>query len=324
MLKRTICLLVVLWCLMLGTAWAGSITITVHEQAEVKGPSLTLGDIADITGDDADRIASLQAVKVGNAPLPGNSAVLTGELITMRLSAANTDFSDIIWQIPERVNVSTLSQTLTGQSVADCAIQAVKLQLGTDNDTTVETAGLPMDANYRIGELALKAEMPRNIRYNGPTLVKVNISLDGQKVASETVRLNVKMFKAVVVAVKSILSHEIFASDSVKLERMDIGRLPHGFLTDVDKVVGLSARRTITPGMVLSSTMLDKPAVVKRGDKVTIIARVGGTEITAPGQAMQDGSEDQIIRVQNLNSQRIISAKIIDASSVLVITYNGK
>lgn len=324
MLKKTICLLVALWCLMLGTAWAGSITITVHEQAEVKGPLMTLGDIADINGDDTERIARLQAVKLGNAPLPGNNTVLTGELISMRISASSADFSDVTWQLPEKVTVSTLSQTLIGQSVADCAIQAVKQQLGTDGDTTVEAAGLPMDTNYRVGDLSLKVEMPRNIRYNGPTLVKVNVSLDGQKVAAETVRLNIKMFKEVVVATKSILPHEVFSGDSVKLERMDISRLPHGFLTDVNKVVGLSARRTISPGMVLSSTMLDRPVVIKRGDKVTIIARVGGTEITAPGQAMQDGSEDQIIRVQNLNSQKIISAKIIDESSVLVLTYNGK
>lgn len=324
MLKKTICLLLILWSLMLGTAWAGSITVSVHEQAEVNGPSMTLGDIADINGDDAERIAMLQAVKLGKAPLPGNNAVLTGELITMRLSASGADFSDVVWQIPEKVNVVTLSQTLTGQSVADCAIQAVKQQLGTDGDTTVEAVGLPMDTSYRVGELTLKAETPRNIRYNGPTLVKVNVSLDGQKVASETVRLNIKMFKEVVVAAKSILLHEVFSNDSVKLEHLEISRLPHGFLTDLNKVVGLSARRTISPGMVLSSTMLDKPVLVKRGDKVTIIARVGGTEITAPGQAMQDGSEDQIIRVQNLNSQKIVSAKIIDASSVLVITYNGK
>jgi flagella basal body P-ring formation protein FlgA len=309
---------------MIGTAYAGSITVAVHEQTQVKGPLLTLGELADISGDDSDRVAALQALKLGSAPLPGESIVLTNQLIFMRLSAYGADFADVTWQMPEKLTISTLSQLLIGQSVADCTIQAVKQQLGTTDDITIEAIGLPKDTNYAIGELTLKPELPRNIRYNGPTIVKVNVNIDGRQVASETVKLNIKMYKEVVVAAKTVLSHETFTEDSIKLERMDISRLPHGFLTDINSAVGLTARRIISPGMVLCNTMLEKPVVVKRGNKVTIIARVGGTEITAPGQAMQDGTENQIIKVQNLNSQKIISAKIIDSSSVLATTYNGK
>lgn len=317
----------VLWCLMISTAWAGSIVVTVYEQAEVKGPELTLGDVADISGGDDQRINAMRTLKIGNAPQPGEDTVLTKDLIGMRLAASGTDFGNVTWQIPEKVKISTQAQILTGQAVQDCAVEAVKKYLAQDskdNDLVIELVMQLMDNKVAVGELNVKAELPRHISYNGPTVVKVNVSVDGRKVATEAVKLNIKLYKEVVVAAKTILRQETLTADNLKTERRDINRLPFEFLTDVNKAAGLTARRNIPLGTVLSSSMLDRPIVVKRGDKVTIVAKVDGTQITAPGQAMQDGSENQIIKVQNLNSQKVITAKIIDASTVSVILNNGK
>jgi len=46
-------------------------------------------------------------------------------------------------------------------------------------------------------------------------------------------------------------------------------------------------------------------------------------EVTSAGQALQDGIEGQLIRVQNINSTKVISAKVIDGTTVQVLTYRS-
>lgn len=324
MIKKTYCLLLIVWCLLLSTAWAGNITIKVYEHVEVKGPMLTLGDLAEITGDDSARMDALKGIRLGSAPRPGETAVLTKETLGMRLASVGDAFSDVTWLMPQETSVTTEFQYLSGQSLTECALEAVKHQLGTSEDITIETVNQPPDAKLPIGFLTLKAEVPHTIRYNGPTFVKVLAYVDNQLVETEQVKLNAKLYKNVVVAAKAMMSHEVFTAESIRLERMDISRIPGNSLTDAAQVIGLSAKKDLTPGTVLNRAFLEKPVLIKNGDMVTIIARIGGIEISAPGQAMQDGTQDKIIRVKNLSSQKSIAAKVLDSSSVLAITSQGK
>jgi flagella basal body P-ring formation protein FlgA len=105
---------------------------------------------------------------------------------------------------------------------------------------------------------------------------------------------------------------------------LDTGRLTAGFLTDINKAVGLQAVNFLRPGTVLNSFSLRQPALIKRGSTVNILARAGGLEVSTVGIAMQDGILGQIIRVQNANSRRFLSAKVLDGSSVLATSSNGK
>ena len=110
---------------------------------------------------------------------------------------------------------------------------------------------------------------------------------------------------------------------NLRSERMDIGKLGAGYYTDLNKVVGLASRRSLKPGMVLIDSMLVKPVLVKRGAAVNIVARIGSLEVTALGQAMQDGTQGQLIKVQNVNSAKFISARVLDGTTVQVLTYKS-
>lgn len=112
--------------------------------------------------------------------------------------------------------------------------------------------------------------------------------------------------------------------DNLRYERADIGKVSAGYFTDMSKVVGLASRRSLKQGMVITDAMVAKPILIKRGSVINVVARIGSMEVTAMGQAMQDGVEGQLIRVQNVSSKKFMSAKVLDETTVQVLTYQSK
>jgi len=58
--------------------------------------------------------------------------------------------------------------------------------------------------------------------------------------------------------------------------------------------------------------------LVKRGDIVFIIAESSGIKVTALGQVKEKGRKGQIVRVENIDSNKGIYARVLDSNSVKV------
>ncbi len=63
-----------------------------------------------------------------------------------------------------------------------------------------------------------------------------------------------------------------------------------------------------------------KDYLIKTRDNVKIVARVGSASIEAVGEAQQDGQVGQIIRVRNVESNRIVHGRI-EASGIVLVDY---
>lgn len=310
--------------LLSSPAAAAGITVTVNAEATVVGPYMTLGEVAAITGDDHERVKALEAVKLGNAPAPGRQIVLTSDILMTRLAGTGLDFSDVTsWQVPPTIVVTTAAQTVSGERLAAAAAEAVRRQVGGNGSITISPLGTPADVLAPLGQVDLKAEMPAGIRFNMPTTVVVYVRADGRPVTSVSLRFDVRAYRQVVVAARNIDARETITAGSVRLERREVGRLT-GYLTDTAKVVGQAARRPVSAGTPLTEAMVDKPLLFRRGAAVTIVARAGDMTVIAGGQALQDGREGEIIRVQNLSSKRIFNARVVGAATVEVIIYGGR
>lgn len=306
-------------------AFASAIVITVAEQATVQGPVIALGDLAQITGDDQERIQSLRQVKLGSAPAPGNSVSLTSQLFVMRLGSIINE-QGIVWNIPVSVTVTTGSQVVAAKTIADTASAVIKQTIGSkvnEADMTITLLTPLQDVIVPIGSAAISVDLPYGIRYNTPTIARVNISTDGRPASQFNINFAIKHYQPVVVAAKPIGGRQILQSDDLRYERMDISRLGPGYFTDINKVAGLMVRRPLTAGTIVNDNSLEKPVVVKNGSTVSLIARIGDIEVRTVGRALQNGAEGAVIRVQNVNSKKIVSARVLDDAAVQVLTLNG-
>lgn len=325
MVKKALFCCFLLLCLYLFpmAAQAGAITVTVAGEAVVRGPLITLGELAEIAGADPDTLSHMEQLTLGSAPPPGGSLVLTDKLLTMRLASADARYGDIVWQVPAKIKVTTGSQKLSGAMLAAAAIEAIKDKIGqslNEADLSIVPAVPAPDVTLPQGDVFLTVDLPYGIRYTTPTVARINIMLDHQLYNRRNVSFDVKYFQSVVVADRLIDKNQILLPQDLRYERMDASKLSPGYFTDIGRVAGLMVRRSLTPGAIVNNRSLEKPVVVKRGNHVTILARVGEIEVRTAGQAMQDGGAGDMIRVQNFVSKKILSARVLDAITVQVDT----
>ena len=55
-----------------------------------------------------------------------------------------------------------------------------------------------------------------------------------------------------------------------------------------------------------------------RGDKILIMAQKGGMTITTPGILKEDGYENAMVRVLNIESKKVIYGRLVDSNTVKV------
>lgn len=324
MLRKTGLLLLFL-CLFAGRVLAAGATVTVNAESTVAGPQITLGELAEISGDDEGLVQALRELKLGNAPSPGNRLLLTADMFGGRLANAGLDLQGVSWNIPPMISIAAAGQAISGETLRSLAAEAIKRQLGAGGnaDVTIAADGADRDVFVPLGQATFKVELPQGVRFGTPTTANVVVSVEQKLYTTVSLRFNVKLYKNVLVAGRNIAVAEIIGTDNIRLERRDVSRAS-GYLTDTDKVLGLRTRRALPAGTVLSEAALEKPPILKQGAVVTILAKLGDITVSASGKALQAGSEGAVIRVQNLNSNKVVSARVLDEATVQVILYNGR
>lgn len=119
----------------------------------------------------------------------------------------------------------------------------------------------------------------------------------------------------VLVAAVALPAGHALAEADVLVERRELSMIADA-LSDPQAVVGLSSRRPLTAGQVLQKRQLVEPLLVRRGQAVAIVARNGPVEVSAAGEAMEAGKLDDVVRVRNTATGRVIRARVTAASTV--------
>ncbi|WP_110954133.1 flagellar basal body P-ring formation chaperone FlgA [Anaerosinus massiliensis] len=321
MVRKILLALAVSFYLSFRLVIASPIEVNTYDTVEIVGPDILLGDIAVISGDNLDRVAALKSLKIGNAASPGNSVVFTNELLGMRLSAAGGDYTDITWQIKQPVIVTTKAQSISADMLIAFAEDYIKEQIGTAKIFHIDHMSIPNAVIAPDGNLSFRVDLPYGIRYNAPTNAIVNIYINDYLYNKSNIRFKVRSYEKVVVINRTLPRKYILTKEDVRLENSDTSKLEPGYITDIDQVIGLVTKRVLQDGTPLSKNMLEKPVIIKRMAMVNIVSNINGIVVKVDGQALQDGREGSFIRVKNVNSNKIVSGKVIDSSTVEVLTH---
>lgn len=84
------------------------------------------------------------------------------------------------------------------------------------------------------------------------------------------------------------------------------------------ELVGKVARRTLLPGRPVPVIAVAEPDLVARGVPVEIVFQEGGLIILAQAMSLEAGQAGDVIRVRNLDSGLIVSAKVQPDGTVRV------
>ncbi|AZF43975.1 Flagellar basal-body P-ring formation protein FlgA [Pseudomonas sp. R1-43-08] len=128
----------------------------------------------------------------------------------------------------------------------------------------------------------------------------------------------VKLFRDVVVVARPLKRTGIIGYDDVVLRERDISLINQGYLTSLDQAIGQRLTRPMVTDQVITLVHLEQAEVIRKGDQVVISASSGGLNVRMPGEALSNGGMSEQIRVKNLNSNRVIKARVTAPGQVEV------
>lgn len=148
--------------------------------------------------------------------------------------------------------------------------------------------------------------------------VTVRVRCEGSSPWTIFVPAQVKLFRDVVTVTHPLKRGAIIDYPDVTLRERDVGLISQGYMTAIELAVGQKLLRPVVTDQVLSLTHLEQAATVRKGDHVVISARSGTLSVKMPGEALSDGGLSEQIRVKNLNSNRVVKARITAPGQVEV------
>ncbi|MFO7686476.1 MAG: flagellar basal body P-ring formation chaperone FlgA [Desulfobacterales bacterium] len=293
--------------------------IILRPAAEVEGPEIRLGEVAEITCTDPQLRQRLDGLVIGKAPLPGRSRNISADYVRLRLRQIDGGDDRMVLGGAERVEVS-----LPGVEVSEEQIRQIVTGF-------VKTGGIWGEAEVRVVELTISADRtlpkgratyrvlpPRHMRSLTTLPLSIVCDVDGrfQKTIRATAR--VEALAPVVVAARPIGRLKPISTADLKMEKMNLAELPIQVMTDAEDIIGKRARRNIDAGELLRADLIEMPPLVKRGDMVTIVAESEGIRVTATGEVKSDGLRGERVKVVNLDSNKRLTAQVVDKKTVLV------
>jgi flagella basal body P-ring formation protein FlgA len=169
----------------------------------------------------------------------------------------------------------------------------------------VQVEAAALDARLRLSACATKldafAAAPRNSQSRVP--VRVSCTAPAWTV---TVPVEIRRSHPVLVLRRAVGRGESISPGDVLVQTRTLPGLATPFVSSTSQLTGRLTRRPIPEGTALTADALSAALLIHRGQQVTLLALANGFEVRAPGRAMADAAAHQRVRVQNLNSLKIV------------------
>jgi flagella basal body P-ring formation protein FlgA len=175
-----------------------------------------------------------------------------------------------------------------------------------------------LDPRLRLDECAL----PLEAFSHGSTTMNARVTVGVRCAAANTWTLYVPVTVEAEVSVL-VLRRPLARRARVELTDVEpqVRRLPGSaaaFVNDISSLQGHRLKRALPVGTALTVEMLVPDVLVRRGQQVTLIAASGSVQIRAQGQALTEGGADDRVRVQNVNSLKVVEGVVESAGVVRV------
>jgi flagella basal body P-ring formation protein FlgA len=297
-------------------ATAPAARIVVLAEATVEGEVVRLADVARLEGHAAAILADLE---IGRAPAPGAVRAFPGAGVLDTLRRADVDLDRVRYRIPAVVRVRRRAQEVSAAAVRAIVESHLRQQgAAAEGEVLVRQVDVTAPVRLPVGPYTSQVTALHGSPAAGTARLLVEFLQDGRVAGSVTATAHVAVFGDVWVSRRAIPRGTTVAADDVTVERRDVSVLPRDAVTRVEEVVRKEARVAIPALMPLRHDQLRAPAVVRRGDIVTLLAESAGLRITTKGEVREDAPRDAQVRVWNLASRKEVVGRVVDEQTIAV------
>ncbi len=334
--------LVAVLFLCVAPAWCAEIVLRASAVADPHTP-LRLGDIAEISGEDAERLSRLVVVEEPIAALGGERWLRIG-LAEVRSAMESASVS----HTRHALSGSTCVVRVRGSQRVQTELPAGKPErapevIALSGPATVRTATArrlaqmigvePGDLRilFAQGQEELLARplagltaviRPSNSGISERLRVDVTL-LSGERVVAEgTLRGLVQVRSTIAVVTKRRTKGAILTPDDYRAEERWLDPALLGRAADPAVLEGSRATNRLDPGEVLRESDIEPPLAVRRNDTVTVITVAGGISIETRARVLRDAVVGERVRCRLDRGSETFDA-IVDAPGRVVVLLDS-
>ncbi len=272
-------------------------TLTLHNEAYVNGPKITLGDIAEIQGVHA---VQLSTIELGAAPLPGGSRFFNAALVSSRIRSAGIDAAAVeiggAGQVRAIAVGNELDQGFVEESLLAYLAENMPWQPG-DAEVTISMPEMKVVVPEGPAEIAW--ETSPQYRYLGQGSFRGAVYVDGRRQKTVMCTANITAYGEVVVAARDIPRGRPIGPFDVETRKAPLDESLTGLLLGPKDVIGLLASRTLFPGDPLTTRNTQMPKVVRRNQFVPVELKAGTLQVRSQARALGDAAVGDTVRCVN-------------------------
>jgi flagella basal body P-ring formation protein FlgA len=120
------------------------------------------------------------------------------------------------------------------------------------------------------------------------------------------------------IATRALARGDLVKQGDILIERRPKSEFASEPPASAADIVGLAARTNIRAGQGLRNSELMKPEVVKKSEMVLLRYEVPGIVLTTRGQALESGSEGDLVNILNISSKRTIQGIVTGPGRVSI------
>ncbi|RKY25711.1 MAG: flagella basal body P-ring formation protein FlgA [Planctomycetota bacterium] len=322
MSNRTIGIIVTVFLLTSATSRADDIEksfpLRIHlpRDVSIEGDTLQLGQVSIIRGEET-LVAKANKISIGRFSVPGQEIVINRSTVLSRLACSGIPVSKVSLTGAEKVTVKQRQQIIKGEEFVELAKSFLDKNPLVDSVCKSTPVTLPKDLILQGSSEDIKLSA-RLIKSGARNRAKVRIAVlaNGIEIGAREVTFRLKYNSRRVTTLVDIPAGAVISPENVRIEKA-LSDYPEP--SDWSPPYGLIAKRRLPANTVIlpnMTTSAKAPIIVERNQTVVIRFENPELLVTAIGKTMQKGRAGEYIKVRNVDSHRIIVAKVNENGTV--------
>lgn len=293
-----------------------ALQVYLPREVTIKDDCLKLGQVGIIRGKES-LVAKASEITLGRISVPGQEIIVDRLMVLSRLACSGIPASKVILTGAEKTTVKRQQQIISGSEFVKLASSFLRKNPPVSSVCQWDPIRLPRDLFIPGASKDIKLS-PRLAKSGARNYAKVQIAVlaDGKEVGVREVTFRLKYNCRRAVTLVEIGADEVIGPANVRIEK-SLSNYPEP--ADWKPPYGLIARRRIAANTALGPYMVgprQAAVIVKRNQTVIIRIKRPRLLVTAIGKTMQDGRAGEHIKVRNVDSKRIISARVNEDGTV--------
>ena len=291
-------------------------SIIVKKTSEINSETIFLGDVAEIKAPSFLK-EEIGKIVIGSSPEPGEIKIILKDRLISKIYSNHLIDENVSVHVPDKLYIKRLTQKLETEYLKESFLKYVET-FQENNKFDLRNFSVRGIEPYPQGELTILFD--RNNRFDGKGRfsIRVDVLVENNNIDTLFVSGWVDVYERFVCARVPLLKNQKIEPQSLYYKNINTSKIRQYYATRIEDVEGKIPKNTISKDGLIKISLLEFPPLVRRGEAIQLIAKRNGLRIITAGISKEDGIVDDLIRVENLSSGKIVRGYVKGKSKVEV------